>query len=1005
MHNDSIWYAVCVSLVGTAIVSFASPAVSDEKETDSNKTTTLGNVVVTGSRVHQPNLTSISPVLAVDAEAIKIEGVSRVEDLINRLPQADPDQGGFLSNESTGTASVNLRGLGPRRTLVLVNGRRLMPGDPTLNGDGAPDLNQIPGSLIERIEVLTGGASAVYGADAVAGVVNFIMNDHFEGVRVDAQYSMYQHHNDSDIAELVRTRGFALPDEHVLDGYAADFTLTLGVNSTDGRGNATVYAGYRDLDALLQSERDYSACALASGDVFSCSGSTTTSPSRLQAIDNDPASPTYALEIGPASTLDPTTGVLIPYDNAQHAYNFAPLNYYQRADERYTAGLFAHYDVSERVDVYTEFAFMQDRSVAQIAPSGMFRLNGPADGGAYVLNCDNPFLSAQQFDLFCSGQGLTAGEDALVSIAKRNVEAGGRQADFEHTSYRLVLGARGELAEGWTYDAYGLYGTTDYAASFLNGVSTRRIANALLAIRDPADPDKIVCRINVDADPANDDPACVPYNPFQVDGVTEEALDYVGIPAHQAGSTSESIASAAITGDLGPKGVKLPWAADGLGIAIGSEYRREEAELRVDAALAMGELSGGARLLPIAGAFEVIEGFVEARLPIMQGRPFARILSLEAGYRYSDYNPGSTTDTYKVGADWAPTEVIRVRASFQRATRAPNIGELFEPQQVQINGFEDPCAVDNPGQQVPSRTFDECARSGVTAAQYGLIAANPEGYNALLGGTTGLESESADTYTFGFVLTPRPVPELSVAVDYFNIKVEDVISSYGYELILNTCLDTGDPRWCRLVHRAPGSGSLWRPQGYVINLNTNTGRLQTKGIDLEANFGVDLQDAGRLSFQLIGTYLEERVREPVTDLPSYDCVGLYGWVCSLVPEWRSQLRTTWFSAWDFDVSLIWRFIDGVEFENSSDNPQLSSVVFPTDAKVDAASFLDLALSYSLGAEGTGVTFRLGISNLMDEDPPIFGSATCGPPECNGNTQPQIYDPLGRYIFFNVTADF
>src|SRR5215813_2215509 len=219
---------------------------------------TIQEVVVTGSRIPQPNLTSISPVTSVGSDQIKIEGITRVEDLINNLPQAFADFGGNISNGATGAATVNLRNLGSQRTLVLVNSRRLMPGDPTQNGAASPDLNQIPTALIERVEVLTGGASAVYGADAVAGVVNFIMNDNFEGVRLDAQYSLYQHnqHNDT-IANLVRGRNFNLPDSNVADGASKDITFVAGINTPDGRGNATVYLGYRELDALKQDQRDF----------------------------------------------------------------------------------------------------------------------------------------------------------------------------------------------------------------------------------------------------------------------------------------------------------------------------------------------------------------------------------------------------------------------------------------------------------------------------------------------------------------------------------------------------------------------------------------------------------------------------------------------------------------------------------------------------------------------------------------------------------------------------
>jgi iron complex outermembrane recepter protein len=259
--NNSVRRAVRGALLTSAAAALVGvlPAQAQEDST-------IQEVVVTGSRIPQPNLTSVSPVTAVSSDQVKIEGVTRVEDLINNLPQAFADFGGNLSNGTTGTASVNLRNLGSQRTLVLVNSRRLMPGDPTQNAAASPDLNQIPAALIERVEVLTGGASAVYGADAVACVVNFIMNDKFEGVRVDAQYSMYQysmyqHNNDDDtIQSLVRDSDYALPKSNIRDGYTKDVTFIAGINTPDGRGNATVYIGYRTLDPITQNHRDFSSC-------------------------------------------------------------------------------------------------------------------------------------------------------------------------------------------------------------------------------------------------------------------------------------------------------------------------------------------------------------------------------------------------------------------------------------------------------------------------------------------------------------------------------------------------------------------------------------------------------------------------------------------------------------------------------------------------------------------------------------------------------------------------
>ncbi|HZF25633.1 MAG TPA: TonB-dependent receptor [Steroidobacteraceae bacterium] len=1019
-RNNQVARAVRHALFASAATaaSVSVPAFAQDQQ-EGSPASEIGTVVVTGSRIPQPNLTSVSPVTSVGSQELKLEGVTRVEDLINNLPQAVADFGGNLSNGATGAATVSLRGLGAQRTLVLVNGRRLMPGDPTQNGNSSPDLNQIPGSLIERVEVLTGGASAVYGADAVAGVVNFIMNDHFEGVRLDAQYSMYQHNNSNAVGDVVDARGFATPDSNVTDGYSRDFTFTLGMNTGDGRGNATVYAGYRTLSALLQSQRDFSACALTSGQApgnptnnFVCGGSSTAAPGRFFPVDQDPAA--SGATIGGGFTID-ANNAFIPWNGARDQYNFAPTNYYQRPDDRYTAGLFAHYDLNEHATAYTEFSFMDDKTVAQIAPSGVFLGSGtgtPPFFGNYVVNCNNPLMSASQVQALCTNVGLTAGDDALVGIGRRNVEGGGRQADFDHTSYRAVLGMRGAFADAWTYDGYGLYGTTVYAQNYLNEFSLARLTKALTAVPDPAT-GNIVCRVNVDADITNDDPNCVPYNLWQQGGVTQGALNYVMVPGFQEGSTKEEVVSGSVTGDLGHYGVKMPWASDGVGVAFGAEYRREESELRTDQAFQTQDLLGqGAPTLNTTGAFDVKELFTEVRLPLVQEKTGMQDLSLEAGYRYSDYSLGFNTDTYKFGLNYSPVDSIRFRGSYQRAVRAPNIQELFLQTRVQLDGQSDPCAgaVDASGLVASGATRAQCALSGLNTVagpgdQYGNVLENPASqYNGLVGGNPNLDPETADTYSFGFVFTPSFLPRLSWTVDYYDIKVENLIGSVGADLILNNCI-SGDLTQCGLVHRSPGSGSLWLGnQGFIDDPIINTGSTQTKGIDTEINYTWDMGgNAGRLAFQLIGTYVNEFSVAPLTGSPTYDCAGLYGLTClAPTPEWRHKLRATWASPWNLDLSLSWRYIDSVNLDSTSSDLQLSGQVFPTDAKFDAVNYLDLAASYTFHGN---ITARLGINNLTDEDPPITGQSSCPSTLCNGNTFPQVYDTLGRYGFVSVTADF
>jgi len=1001
-NRSAIRRAVRYALMTSAVTAAALSAQAQD-------TGQLEEVVVTGTRIRQPNLTAISPVATVSQEDFKLAGVTRVEDLVGNLPQAIADFGGTQANGSQGTATVNLRGLGSQRNLILVNGRRLMPGDPTQNGNSTPDLNQIPGSLIERVEVLTGGASAVYGADAVSGVVNFIMDDNFEGVRLDYQYSFYQHSNDNGtVQDVVRGQGFALPDGNVRDGYASDVTFVLGMNTGDGRGNAVVYGGYRTIDAVLQSERDYSACSLFSGDVFeACAGSSTTAEARFQpAFQTGEAAGAENSAFPGVSPRGPG-GALVPYTGSM-AFNYAPYNHYQRPDERYTAGLFAHYDVADSTTVYAEMQFMDDRTQAQIAPSGAFRGSGPFTS-SYAVNCDNPFLPADQVDYFCTQQGLGPNDDALLSIGRRNVEGGGRNSDLGHTSYRGVAGIRGDITSAWGYDAYAMYGQTNYVNVYQNDFSSRRVTNALLAVDDGEG--NIVCRVNVDDNVVNDDPQCVPWNIFQPGGVTPDALNYVQVPGFAKGKNTEVVVSGAINGDLTDYGIKLPTADQGLALAFGAEYRSEDQEFFNDVSFLTGDLLGqGGAQLDTVGSFNVKEAFLEARLPLVQGKTFAESISVEGGYRYSDYNLGFETDTYKFGADWAPMQALRFRGSYQRAVRSPNITELFRPQVVQLDGSTDPCAVENPGVDVPTFTLEQCMRTGVTAAQYGFIAENPASqYNGLTGGNPDLQPEEADTYSFGFVFTPDFAPGLSITVDYYDIKIEDVISTVGADLAINTCLRTGDPAFCDLINRAPGSGSLWLGfEGYITDTNFNLASLQATGIDTEINYRFDIGQSGHaLGMSLIGSYTDELTTEPLKGFEKYDCKGLYGNVCGYpTPEWKHKARVTWFSPWDLDVSLTWRYVDGVDNENTVDNSNFVLGAYEqTDAKIDSQNYLDLAASYHLETDPADLTFRLGINNLTDEEPPIFGNDISVAVFVNGNTFPQAYDALGQYIFMSVTADF
>ena len=909
---------VAMSFALLATPAFAQDTAAPQAASDEDAPTE--QIVVTGSRIQAPNLTAISPVTTVTNADIKAAGTQRVEDLLNSLPQVSAGQTSALSNGATGTATVNLRGLGSTRTLVLINGRRLMPGDP---GSSAADLNFIPSSMVKRIDVLTGGASATYGADAVAGVVNFVIDTNYEGFKMDANYGVYQHNNRNKItpslldARAARFSGYAYPRGNVVDGGQFDGTLSFGTKFGDDRGHAMAYVGYRRADAVLQANRDYSACTVQN--TGASLPATATLPRRL-----NPAAP---LQCGGSATS--ATGTVFYFNSTSSSstvatlgrgtstpgitnrYNFAPLNYFQRPDERYTAGAFVDYEISPALHPYMEFMFMNDRTVAQIAPSGDF-------GSTLTINCDNPLMSAAQRSTFCNSGNLINGfignfptaaiasynpnreappidffdpttgttyNKAFFQLLRRNVEGGPRRSDLEHTSFRTVIGMKGDLGPAWSYDTYYQYGRTNYSQVYTNEFSIARLTNALDAVRDP-NTKQIVCRTKL----SGVDPGCVPYDIFTGAGPSVASLAYLAASGFQKGTVSEQVASVMFNGNLGEYGIKSPGATDGVSIAIGGEYRQESLELQTDNAFQTGDLAGqGAPTLPIKGSFKVTEFISEIQVPLVQDS-FFYDLSFNGGYRYSHYSTSRggkfSTDTYKLGVDFAPIKDIRFRAAYNRAVRAPNIQELFAAQFIGLDGSTDPCS----GR--PLTAADRgCLAQGLRIGQ--TVVANPAAqYNGQLGGNPSLLPEVATTKTFGVVLQPRMIPNLSISVDYYDIKIRKAIQGYGADAILNACTTTVNLVACALIHRNP-SGSIWLTNdGFVSDLPTNVGGVRTRGIEFSGNWSRQLGGIGTFALNFVGTRLDKyEVDNGLTQL--YNCAGYFGPTCGgPAPKFRSKLRAS-----------------------------------------------------------------------------------------------------------------
>lgn len=976
------------------------------------------DIVITGTRIPSPNLTSASPVTVLSSQEVKLQGTTRTEDLINSLPQSFAAQGSNISNGASGTATVNLRGLGSGRTLVLINGRRMQPGSIFTI---APDINFIPNQLIKRVDLLTGGASSVYGADAVGGVANFIMDNTFTGIRIDAQASGFMHNNDTndDILAANAARGFRPPSGLSVNGGARDIALIAGAAFDDGRGHAQAYATTRRQNPVLQDSRDYSFCALSGlredqvatlGRRFSCSGSATSATGSF--FQYNPATFGFidVFQVGGA-----TGNSFVP---GTTPFNFNPYNYFQRPDERYTLGAFADYEINSGVKPYLEAMFMDDQSIAQIAPSGNFFATN-------TLNCDNPLLSAQQLARLCAPgrtattiplAGITTprinpvtglpSQLALVYTGRRNVEGGGRQDDLQHTAYRVVAGVRGDPLPGISYDAYYQYGRTLRNETYLNDFSITRLGRALDIIdADPGPGVDPQCRAAVTGVDVN----CVPYNIFTAGGVTPEALQYLQTPAFSRGKVDERIAHFDVTLTGAEYGFKTPWADNGVGINIGAEYRKPRLEFRVDEAFRTGDLAGqGGPTPPVQGQFDVRELFAEAQIPIVE-KNFIDLLQVSAGYRYSNYKVGDggfNTDTYKLALEFAPIRDIRFRGAYNRAVRAPNIIELFFPQTLGLGGTVDPCAG-----ATPEASLTQCQLTGVTAAQYGNIAENPANqYNALFGGNPDLQPEKADTYTAGVILQPRFIPGLALTADYFDIKIKDLISAPGFEATFADCF-AGDAASCALINRAPGTGSLWLgQQGFVVLTNQNfagTGLL-TKGWDFSGSYSRRIGGLGTLNASFLGTLLR-KLGTPAGGTPG----GFAGTTPD--PKWRHKARIGFQMPNGIGISGQWRHFSSVGCDPSIDpdtgSPRDSGCsafvggvqrLRPANLKLNAANYFDLAITARITQK---FNLRLGSNNILDAEPPVAGQEVIPAGFGNGNTYPQVYDALGRYFFAGVTVDF
>lgn len=954
--------AMMAGLMSTgAYAEETAPAASPEPAADSPT-----EVVVTGTRIKRPNLKSSSPITSMDSKEVQLQGALQIENALNRLPQFLADANENVSNGSNGTAQVNLRGLGSSRNLVLIDGQRFLPTE-------AVDLNFIPSYMVERTDILTGGASSVYGSDAISGVVNFVMKKDLDGFRVDAQVGGAQTNNDNTaLRTLVGDRGFDVAPANVWDGAKENFNLAYGKNFGDGRGNITAYAGYFHADAVTEASRDYSACALGLDDTaasgFFCGGSSNSAYGRFILLSGDNSGSSYANNPDGSKSF-------VPWSSA-YQFNYAPTNYIQRSDNRVTAGAFAHYDFSDKFQLYGSVMLMQDHTYSQIAPSAIWL------GTTFDINCDNPLMSDAQKTTIC---GSTTSTDTAQSLIGYRMANSGlpRRDDLIHKDARLNIGFKGDLTDNISYDVSYIQSAMFYNETFLNDINQEKAAKALLVKTVGG---VATCESVIDGT----DPDCVPVDIFSTAGPSAESLAYLSDPSETRDTQRLNVLSANINADLTKYGIKSPWADDGLAVAFGADRRIETLNF-VASELALQNGSQNSD-----GYTESKEAYTELNFPIIQDKPFVKSWLIDGAYRYTKYaahsslyeSPEKTLETYKIETQYAPDNNVMFRASFNVASRAPNISELFTQQGQSLFSGQDPCG------SAMTATQAQCELSGVTASQYGsaVLDCPADQCNYQYGGNPNLDPEKAKTLTVGVVYTPTYISGLSVSLDYFKIKVDDYIGIVDPSFSLDQCLTTGSSFYCGMVHRS-SIGLIYGTDGYIVATNVNTGYLKTSGVDLTADY-LWHSPIGKLAFSFGGSYLIDQITQPLPGVDTYDCKGHYGDVCGDPrPEWRHNLRTTWsVPNSPATVSLNWRYTGSVT---------LSEPLGSVNDKIDAYNYFDLAATYTLKDR---YKLRAGINNMFDKTAPAIASDVLTGFQ-NGNTYPGIYDPLGRTLFIGLTADF
>ncbi|WP_438727998.1 TonB-dependent receptor domain-containing protein [Parasphingorhabdus sp. DH2-15] len=996
--------SVAPAIMGLALV--ASPAMAQDADADELAENTEDAIVVTGTRVNNPNLEQTSPVGVVTADQIDLRQANTVEEFIREIPGVVPSIGGQVNNGNGGSTFINLRGIGANRNITLLNGTRIVPA----GLGGITNVDVIPVALLERVDVLTGGAGATYGADAIGGVVNFITKQDFSGL------------------DFTVTQG--LTEEGDASTFRAD--LTLGANFDDGRGNAVLSVGYTDRDAVTQGARPFGAVNIDSEDA-SEGGSATSIP-------------TGVFFGGLFGQVDPdfngiSAGIASPF-------NFNPFNLFQLPLEQFRIYGSANYEVTDGITAYTEALYTQSTTATQIAPSGSFF-------NAVTLPLNNPFLSDGLRNAFCGlaniGQAAcdaagatpfgptladgSANPDFLTispQLGRRFVELGTRDNVSQTDLFQIKAGLRGGITDSIDFDVFASYGESQIISTQSGNGTLTRLNQSLNSVSADA------C-----LDPSN---GCVPINLFgPIGSITPEVGAFLDVGNSSSVQTSLASIIGFVSGDFG---VSIPSAAEPISFVVGGEFREYTAFTASDLlSQTPGEVLGNGAANPNqGGSYDVYEAFGELQVPLLSDVAFAEEVVLDLAARVSRYSTTGTEFTWKAGGAWTVVDGFTIRGNYQQVTRAPNIGELFAPVQIGLgNNSSDPCQGGNPltdpalAAICDSQVAAGGGFPGFTTAGVSVPADIAGQVNITFGGNPNLAAEDADTWTVGVIVQPAVVPGLSITVDYYNIEITGAISAPSEDDIIASCFGPGagaagapnipgsalGSAACALIARNPDTGAVAGPvvntPGF-ITATSNLGVIATDGIDAVITYNTDL-DFANLNLQVTGNWTNSSTFQANPGAINRECVGFFSTNCNLTgsiqPEFSFSSRAT-LQFESIDLSLLWRYIDAVQLEPLVDatgtflgSPSVDAMGNPDGGIVTAADpnspFSDFTrigaehyFDLTMRAQVTdNFTITAAIINLLDNDPTVVGSDIGTTAFNSGNIFPSTYDPLGRR--FSITG--